>query len=185
MKIKGQILGSRRDFVKEHFGDGGWEKVLGALPVAEQEQLRGTILATAWFPFDLGKRLDKEIVDNLGKGSSIVFEELGVKSAQKNLNGVHKTFLAPGDPQAFMNKAATIYRYYYDTGRREYEETGPLSGVITTFEAETFSLPDCLTVIGWYKEALRMCGAKEVTAAEEECRANGGSCCRYRFEWKM
>ena len=185
MKIKGQIIGSRRDFVKEHFEDGGWEKVLGALPATEQEQLRGTILATAWFPFDLGKRLDKAIVDVLGKGSSAVFEELGGKSAQKNLAGVHKTFLTPGDPQAFMNKAATIYRYYYDTGRREYQQTGPSSGFITTFEAETFSLPDCLTVVGWYKEALRMCGAREVAVTEEECRANDGACCRYRFEWKM
>jgi uncharacterized protein (TIGR02265 family) len=185
VKIKGQILGARRDFVQEHFRDSGWEKVLSALPEADRQPLRGTILATAWYEFELGKRLDKAIVDVLGNGSSAVFEELGVKSARKNLNGVHKSFLSPGDPQTFMNKAANIYRYYYDTGRREYEETGPLSGVITTFEAETFSLPDCLTVIGWYKEALRMCGAKEVSAAEEECRANGGTCCRYRFEWKM
>lgn len=185
MKIKGQILAARREFVKEHFGDGGWEKVLSALPEPDRGPLRGTILATAWFPFDLGKLLDKAIVDVLGKGSSAVFEDLGAKSAQKNLNGIHKTFLTPGDPQAFMNKAATIYRYYYDTGRREYRQTGASSGVVTTFEAETFSLPDCLTVIGWYKEALRMCGAKEVSTVEEECRASGGTCCRYRFEWEM
>jgi len=38
---------------------------------------------------------------------------------------------------------------------------------------------------GWYKEALKMCGAKNVVAVEEECRAKGGSCCRYRFQWKQ
>ena len=78
-----------------------------------------------------------------------------------------------------------IYKFYYDTGYREYEETGPNSGIMTTYEAETFSAVDCLTVIGWYKEGIKYCGAKSVTVVEEECRAKGGKCCRYRFEWSM
>lgn len=185
MKIKGNIIAARRDFVKEHFGATGWETVLGGLPADERRSLEGSILATAWFPFELGDRLDKAIVGVLGNGDPTVFEELGVKSARQSLAQMHKRFLTPGDPQAFMRKADLVYRFYYDTGRREYRETGPTSGVLTTFDAETYSGPDCLTVIGWYKEALRMCGAREITAVEEECRAAGGSCCRYRFEWKM
>ncbi|HTY07948.1 MAG TPA: TIGR02265 family protein [Candidatus Edwardsbacteria bacterium] len=185
MKIKGNIIAARRDFVKEHFGDAGWEQVLAALPGDERRSLEGSILATAWFPFELGDRLDKTIVSVLGKGDPGVFEELGVKSAQKSLSQMHKKFLTPGDPQAFLRKADMIYHYYYDTGRREYRETGPCSGVLTTFDAETFSAPDCLTVIGWYKEALRQCGARDVAITEEECRASGGACCRYAFSWKM
>ncbi len=185
MKIKGQIVSSRREFVGEHFGPGAWEKVLAALPDPDRETLRGTILATGWYEFELGKRLDDAIVGVLGGGSDEVFEELGAKSARKNLGGIHRLFLSPGDPQALMAKAGVIYRQYYDTGRREYSQTGPVSGVLTTHGAETYSHPDCLTVIGWYKEALRMCGAREITAVEEECRANGGTCCRYRFEWQM
>ena len=45
-----------------------------------------------------------------------------------------------------------------------------------TSEAETFSVTDCLTVVGWYKEALKMSGAKHVRIQEEECRAKGGLC---------
>jgi hypothetical protein len=84
-----------------------------------------------------------------------------------------------------MRKADMIYKFYYDTGRREYEETGKNSGVLTTYDAETYSAPDCLTVIGWYKEALKMCGARNVKVVEEECRARGGSCCRYCFSWEI
>jgi len=32
---------------------------------------------------------------------------------------------------------------------------------------------DCLAVIGWYKEALKMHGAKNVVIVEERCRATG------------
>ena len=56
--------------------------------------------------------------------------------------------------------------------------------MLTTRDAETFSKPDCLTVVGWYRRALEMCGAKNVRVLEEECRARGGAVCRYRVSWQ-
>ena len=185
MKIKGLVIHARREFVEEHFGEGAWERVLQALTEEDREHLGGTIFAARWYPFEIGSKLDEAIVDVLGGGRWEIFEEIGRKSAERSLAKEHQSFLAPGDPQSFMKKANLIYKFYYDTGYREYEQTGPTSGIMTTYESETYSAPDCLTVIGWYKEALRMCGAKEVKAVEEECRAQGGSCCRYRFEWKI
>jgi len=185
MKVKGVVLLARQEFVQEHFGQEAWETVLLALPVQDRELLERAIYAAAWYPFATGERLDKAIVEVLGGGDEDTFEEIGVRSARRSLGKEHRYFLKPGDPQAFMRQADIIYRFYYDTGYREYTETGPNSGVMTTYEAETFSVPDCLTVVGWYKEALGMCGAKGVEVVEEECRAKGGSCCRYRFRWEM
>ncbi len=184
MKIKGLVLLARREFVKEHFGEEAWEKVVKALPAQDQQELN-YILATKWYSFETGKRLDRAVVNVLGKGKIGFFEEIGAESARRSLTKEHKLFLTPGDPQAFMKKASTIYKFYYDTGYRTYQQTGPHSGVMTTFEAETFSAPDCLTVIGWYKEALKLCGAKRVQVVEEECRARGDSCCRYRLQWEI
>ena len=183
VKIKGAVLHARIEFVREHFGEKGWAKVVSTLPIEEQVILNSTILTTKWYPFSLGERLDWAIAIELGGGDMKIFEKIGAKSAQRNLTKDHKTFLVPGDPQAFMRKANSIYKFYYDTGHREYEQTGPNSCVLTTCDAETFSAPDCLTVIGWYKEALRMCGAQDIRVVEETCRAKGGEFCQYRFEW--
>jgi hypothetical protein len=185
MEIKGLIIQARKEFVEEHFGKDAWLKILEALPPEDRKALGDLILAARWYPFELGERLDRAIVNGLGEGKEKIFEDIGVKSAQRSLTKVHKSFLAPGDPQAFLKKSDVIYKFYYDTGRREYEQTGPNSGVMTTYEAKTFSVPDCLTVLGWHKEALRMCGARNVEGVEEECRAKGGSCCRYRFKWNV
>lgn len=185
MKIKGIVLRAREEFIKEHFGDEAWLKVLDALPNEDRTSLQEMLLAARWYPFEMGARLDKVIVETLGDGKSRIFEEIGAKSAEKNLTSEHRTFLTPGSPQAFLKKAGIIYNFYYDTGHREYEETGPTSGVLTTYEAETYSVPDCLTVIGWYREALMMCGAKDVRIVENECRAKGGPCCRYTVEWNI
>ena len=182
-QIKGTILKSRLAFVEQHWGRGGVERVLAALSDDDQRALK-PVLTVKWYPFEIGERLDAAIVDVLGDGRSEVFERLGAASADANLTTLHKQFLSPGKPHVFLGKAPQIYGFYYETGSRSYEQTGERSGVMTTRDAETFSVPDCLTVIGWYKRALEMCGAEGVTIVEDECRARGGEVCRYRVEWQ-
>jgi len=178
-RIKGSVLKSRLAFVRE-MGQGVEE--LSGLSPEDRTALSG-ILDTSWYPFELGERLDAAIVGTFGKGRHEFFEKLGEASAEKNLTGVHRGFLVVGDPQEFLAKAPTIYAFYYDQGRREYQSIGPKEAVLTTFDAETFSAPDCLTVVGWHRRALEMCGAVDVRIVEEECRARGGQVCRYRISW--
>jgi len=118
-----------------------------------------------------------EQTQNRGEGSHVVFREL-VQPV-----GVHKQFLVQGDPQAFLSRAPVIYSLYYNEGHREYEATGPKEAVLSTDDAPTFSAPDCLTVVGWHRQGLEMCGATNVSVVEEECRARGGDVCRYRLCW--
>jgi uncharacterized protein (TIGR02265 family) len=184
ISIKGSILRTRLALVEELAPGGGRERVLARLDGQERDTL-GSLLASAWYPFELGRRLDEAIVEEVGGGRTDFFEKLGEASAERNLGagGVHRGFLVPGDPQAFLAKTPLIYSYYYDQGRRDYEKTGEKEALLTTREAETFSAPDCLTVVGWYRRALEMCGAQAPRVVEEECRAKGGSVCRYRLSW--
>lgn len=182
VKIKGSVLKSRLAFVAEQAGEAGVKKVFGGLSAEDQDALR-SVLTAGWYPFELGRRLDEAIVRELGGGKREYFERLGEASAEKNLKGVHKDFLVPGDPQAFLAKAPVIYSFYYDKGRREHQATGPREALLTTYDAETFSIADCLTVVGWHRRGLEMCGAQDVRIVEEECRARAGQVCRYRISW--
>jgi uncharacterized protein (TIGR02265 family) len=182
-QIKGAVLKSRLGFVEDHFGKEGLARVLASLPADDQRLLR-IVFTSNWYPFELGKRVDDAIVQVLGGGRTDFFEKLGEASATKNLASLHSGYLAQGDPHAFLAKAPSIYSLYYETGRREYQRTGPTSGTLTTYGAETFSAPDCLTVVGWYRKALEMCGVTGVQVSEDECRAKGGAVCRYQISWK-
>lgn len=184
-QVKGAVLLSRKEFVRAEYGDAAWKKVLGGVSAVNRGQLDGVLLSSKWYPFDLNADLDRAIVEVLGRGDRNIFKKIGARSAQTNLVGAHQAFLKKGNPQAFMAGTDRIYRFYYDVGHREYEQTGPMSGVITTIGAETFSENDCLTVIGWYEEALRMCGATKVQITEEPCRARGGAHCRYEVSWAV
>ena len=182
-QIKGAVLKSRMAFVEDVAGKDGVTRVLAALPPADQRTLK-LVFTSNWYPFDLGKALDDAIVRVLGGGKAEFFERLGAASAEKNLSTVHGGYLTKGDAHAFLAKSPSFYSLYYETGRREYTPIGPREGVFTTYDAETFSAPDCLTVVGWYRKALEMCGVKGVKIVEEECRAKGGKVCRYRVTWE-
>lgn len=181
-QIKGAVLKSRLAFVEEQAGKEGLQRVLAALPEGEQRTLK-MLFTSNWYPFQLGKALDDAIVRVLGGGRPEYFERLGAASAEKNLKTIHSGFLTKGDAHAFLAKSPSFYSLYYEAGRREYTPTGPTEGVFTTYDAETYSAPDCLTVVGWYRRALEMCGVNGVKIVEEECRAKGGSACRYRVSW--
>lgn len=181
-QIKGSVLKSRVAYIDEQFGKDGRDRVMQALGDEDRRAL-SSILTVKWYPLDLGMRLDDAIVRTLGNGKTEVFEQLGAASADKNLGSVHKAFLTTGDPHGFLSRTPAIYAMYYEKGRREYEKTGDKSAQLTTRDAEVFSTPDCLTVIGWHRRALELCGAQKVTVVEEECRARGANVCRYRLSW--
>jgi uncharacterized protein (TIGR02265 family) len=181
-QIKGSVLKSRLAFVVDHFGTEGRDRVLQELTPDDRRTLNA-ILTVKWYPLELGTRLDDVIVKTLGDGKPEFFERLGAASADKNLATVHKAFLTSGDPHGFLSRTPSIYAMYYEKGRREYEKTGDKSAVLTTHDAEVFSAPDCLTIVGWHRRALELCGASAVRVVEEECRARGAKVCRYRVSW--
>jgi hypothetical protein len=184
MEIKGSILESRLQFVKDRFGEQAVEDVISALPPSDQATLRKPLNGAGWYHFQTGQKLDDAIVQVIGKGDASLFEEMGAASAQLSLSGTQKFYLDLGNPQGFMLRAPLIYHVYYDKGWRDYKPTGPSTGMMTTYDAETYSAADCMTVMGWYKQALRMCGAKDVDISEETCRARGGDYCRYLVSWR-
>jgi uncharacterized protein (TIGR02265 family) len=181
-QVKGAVLKSRLLFLEEHFGKEGVSKVLDSLSAEDRAVFR-LILPVVWYPFALGERLDDAIVRVLARGDTSFFERLGEASAERNLGTVHRGFLRPGHPHEFLEKSPSIYRTYYEVGRREYTKTGATSGVFTTYDAEIFSAPDCLTIVGWHRKALEMCGVSGVRVRETECRAKGGKVCRYEISW--
>ena len=172
-QVKGAVILARRSFAQEEVGETAWGKVLAALSEEDRDLLSRPVLTSNWYPFDVNERLDAAIVKVLGRDDPRIFERIGARSAQQNLGGPHRAFLTPGAPERFLASTDRIYEFYYDTGYREFQLLGPGDGVMTTHEAETFSKTDCLTVIGWYKEALKMCGAAAVS---------NGACRRTRSE---
>jgi hypothetical protein len=181
--IKGSVLVARFEFVERELGAAALPRLMAMLTAADREQL-SHVLAGRWYPFALGARLDEAIARLAGRSGEAFFRGLGRASADTHLTGVHRAFLRPNDPLGFLERAELLYPFYYDRGRRTFEALGPCEGVLTTYDAPTFSTTECLTNCGWHERALELCGARDVHVEEEECRARGGEVCRYRVRWQ-
>ena len=181
IRVKGGALLSRFAFVREQRGEEALARVLARLPETDRTAC-ANILTGGWYPFELNEHIDAAVAAEMGMGED-VFLLMGEKSALQNLSGPHKAMLSTGDPHGLLRRAPQIYQMYYDTGRREYESTGDRKAVLRTYDAETISRNDCLTVIGWHRKAIEMCGGRDVKVTETHCRANGASHCEYVCEW--
>jgi uncharacterized protein (TIGR02265 family) len=182
MNIKGSVISARLAFIEQQAGADGLQRVLGRLSGEDRLEI-SPVLSSKWYPFELGRRLDDAIAQELGTRGLEFFRKLGRDSADKNLGGVHKALLIRGDPHAFLAQSPIIYKMYYDRGRRTYERVGPQEAVLITYEAPSASSAECQTNMGWHQRALELCGAAHVQVSEEECLATGGQVCRYRLRW--
>jgi len=183
-RVKGNILTSRLRFVHGRGGDELLGRVIARLSPADQRLLRGTLLVTSSYPMELNLRLDDAIAAELSPGDpKRVFIELGRASAEMSLSGPQRGFLRAGDPHGLLAYTEAIYSYYYSVGRRTYEKTGPTSARLTTFDAESVTATDCLTVIGWHERAVELSGGIDVRATHPLCRVRGADRCEYLLEW--
>ncbi|HSN67629.1 MAG TPA: TIGR02265 family protein [Thermoanaerobaculia bacterium] len=180
-KVKGGALQSRLQFVRDHRGDEGVTKVLQRLSEEDRTACQ-QILTGGWYPFDLNERLDEAIAGELGMGEN-TFLLIGEKSAAHNLGNAHRIFITDRDPHGLLRRAAQIYQAYYDTGHRTYEKLGEKKAVLRTHESRTYSKHDCLTVVGWHRKAIEMCGGVGPRITETKCRARGADVCEYVCEW--
>jgi hypothetical protein len=181
VKVKGGPLLSRIAFVREHKGETGVQNVLARLNESDRAAC-SHILTGGWYPFELNEKLDQAVAAEMGLGEN-VFLLIGEKSALQNLAGPHKAMLSIGDPHAFLRRTPQIYQMYYDIGRRSYDSAGEKKAILRTYDAPTFSRQDCLTVVGWHRKAIEMCGGTQVRVTETQCRAKGAEHCEYVCEW--
>jgi uncharacterized protein (TIGR02265 family) len=182
--IKGNVLLSRMQYVRQQGGESAMEAVFARLTKEDQAVLRGWILPIGWYPLELNLRLDDAIAKVLSPDDrSRVFLEMGRASADANLGGAQKPFVRVGDPQFLLSSAPQIYATYYAVGRREYRKTGDRSGTLRTHGAESVTATDCLTVVGWHVRAIELCGGKNVSVVETKCRTRGDEVCEYQCSW--
>jgi uncharacterized protein (TIGR02265 family) len=182
-EIKGTVLQSRLALLERRVGRAGKDRVIGRLPPDDKKRLAGVVMPIAWYPFALGERLDQAIAWELGQGP-LVFRALGAQSAEDNLGETHRVYMRSRDPHGLLKHTAQIYSLYYKTGYRTYEWVSPTRAVLRTFESRSYSVADCLTVVGWHEKAIEMCGGVTPRVDEVRCRTRDADRCEYVCDWR-
>ena len=182
-KFKGSVYESTRAFVQQEFGAAAVEQILAALPTADR-QLLSSAMAIEWIPVEPVLHFHHELEKQFGAGDLSLCVRAGQFSAGWSMNSVLKMFVRMRSPRWLMDKGASVWSRYHDSGRwqLEPEETQRISGKLLAFEVRDPHF--CARLRGWLKGVVELTGGKGAETAEPRCRCRGHDHCSYVMTWQ-
>lgn len=170
-KMKGTILKSRVDFMKDRFGPGALDRILPKLrgPTKEVMSRPDRIRATGWYDFSVNRELDEAICQVLAGGDTSVYQEMGAFS--NKFQGDRSTVDIYTNPWKFLEMHCLLFPRFWKPGRMELIRVGEGEAYVRFHEVRS-TWANCQTNMGFIKRGLNMCGAEEVKVEETQCNEN-------------
>jgi hypothetical protein len=161
--IKGVGLKNYITFIKETFGEDGFQKVLQSLNEEQRKIITEPILVNRWYDIELIVTIQKAMVTVLSNGDESILVRASAWNAKNTLHGVYRIFLRISDPGFMIRRAQTILRNHY--GQEvvvEVAETSPrnLKGIVRGFQQHQW--PVEVGIMGWIQGASALTSAKNV-----------------------
>src|SRR5215813_12724478 len=123
-RVRGRLVMPGRAFVKEQFGENGWQRVLAQLAPADRKIVDGLILSESWYEVELYNRFYEAILREFSGELNNLALQLGRHAAEMNVPLFHRILIRFGSPQGMFGRAAAIWKEYFDQGRMEVIERG-------------------------------------------------------------
>jgi hypothetical protein len=182
-KFKGSVYESTRAFVQKEFGSEGVTRILAALPIAERQML-SSATAIDWIPVEPVLHFHHELERQFGAGDLSVCVRAGRFSAGWSLNSVLKMLVRLQSPHALVDRAASVWSRYHDTGHWELEPKEPqrFSAKLVGFEVRDPHF--CARLRGWLQGAIELTGGVHAITTEFKCRCKGHEYCAYATTWQ-
>jgi hypothetical protein len=183
VKIKGSALLDTIRTVKGREGEHRYEAIVALLDDETKTIFQGAIFDASWYPLNgfvaflaAGLRLSGDDERVLIRRSEAVVE--------RQLRGIYRVFVRLRSPESVIKRIGTIHQTYF-TGvdiRFELPEPGRAKIQFSGFEAQHRLLEYVL--IGFYRKALELCGAKFVVAEFTVPMAGSGRVCELSVTWR-
>lgn len=177
-RVKGSMLRSRFEWLKEHHPEIDRDDVVTPLPEVTAERLKRGILSSSWYPFEDLINLDKHLRDRFQGEMPDILQEFGRYSAKKNL-----TVIRVMTPHEFFRNSVKLHERFQDFGKAEYEQTGETSGKMVYLDYPCYSPVFCESAFGFFEQCLVLFGATSQTVTEPRCHCRGDSSCTFSMSW--
>ena len=160
-QVKGTGIIPVISYVKAHYGEQGWERVLARVPQQARDVLARRVMPITWYPHDAVSLLYDAVCDEFGHGDPKFCWTVGKDAADYGLSLIYKFFLSFGSPMMFGSKGPEMWKTYYQPSTLEVltNEKGAISLVIHNLRT---SLAHLYSVAGWMERAGELTGGKNI-----------------------
>jgi len=162
VQIKGSAVKETIDQIKTRAGEDAFQKVLSLLNEETRNAFKGEVYSSTWYPLDFFTHFLEVEIRVLANGN----EEMVTRGAEavneRQLRGIYKAFVKAGSPEFIIERIAAVHATYFQGVPVEVKILGNGKALIkyTGFEKQHRIMG--FAIIGFFKKALEMSGAKDV-----------------------
>jgi hypothetical protein len=173
---------SLRHFVEKKYGSGAWANIRREL--ADRHGLRVDLVLhpKGWYPteafaraLDLGREL---------YGPEDFCERFGEAAAEYELSLFSRFILRFTSPYWLIEHGNDVWRRSHNTGYWSCDREKPLHFAGTLHDFGYPHVGHCRSLVGWFRRACAMTGARDVAIDHVFCRARSGPACIFDGRWR-
>jgi hypothetical protein len=182
-EIKGTVLLDTLAAIKARAGEEEVAKIMQHLSDETKAVFEKTIYVSAWYPLDaFVDFLEADIRETAG-GNFEVLTRRSEKVTEGQLRGVYKIFVKLGSPGFVITRIAAVHATYFK-GIQIIPEVEKHSAVIkyVGFQKNHSILE--FTILGFFRKALEISGAKQVSLKFTVPISAGGSYSELSITWE-
>lgn len=162
VQIKGSAIKETISQIKSRAGEQAFQKILGLLDEETRTICQNEVVSSSWYPLDVFTRFLEVEIRVLADGKEEMVTRGSEVIIEKQLRGIYKAFVKLGSPEFVIKRIAAVHATYFLGVPIEVQLQGHGKAVVryTGFEKQHRIMG--FAIIGFFKKALEISGAKDV-----------------------
>jgi len=159
--VKGRALLDAVDALRARFGEATLQETFAKLAPEVRQQVDGALLASDWYPLDA---LTGLIEASYGTMDAAAEERLIARSENviaRHLGGVYQLFVRLGSPEWIIKRIAAVHVTYFRNVEISPSFQGERRATVRYVGFEPQHRVMEFMILGFYRKALELSGAKE------------------------
>jgi hypothetical protein len=162
-QIKGSVLQETVSQIKRRSGAEAFQKILGLLDEDTRRALQGEIYASTWYSLDLFTRFLEVEIRVLAGGNEEMVTRGSEAVIERQLRGIYKAFVKLGSPDFVIKRIAAVHATYFQGVSIDVQRPAQNQALVRYKGFEKQHRIMAFAIIGFFKKALEISGAKDVT----------------------
>lgn len=165
IEIKGAVVNEAIKSIKARHGDQTYNTIVGLLKRETRALFeQASILPTSWYSLDAFVQFLEMDLKVTAQGNERELIKRSEELIERQLRGIYKLFIRLGSPEFVLNRISVVHRTYFQGVSIEASLPSAGKAIVkyTGFEKQHRLIG--LSIIGFYRKALEISGAREIKA---------------------
>jgi hypothetical protein len=183
VQIKGSAIKETIEQVKHRAGEPALRKILDLLSQEDRTILQAEIFTSSWYSLDLFVRFLELEIRILADGKEEMVTRGSEAVIERQLRGIYRAFVKLGSPEFVIKRVAAVHATYFQGVSIDVQlpERGRALIKYVGFEPQHRIMG--FAIIGFFKKALEISGAKNVVIYFPTPIEEGGEYTELSLAW--